>query len=163
LSPQQLLGWRRRLRDAEAASAEAGGLKFVPDSEPLLAALVSKGGNKPNPVMMVELAWCWLRYQPQSDLAKWYRRRFAERAGCSRKVGVIALARKLAVALCVFWNTDWCPSEPILRPSDKDSAADGQLKGVALAVRIDPILCKWCFCAGPHGAKSHGGTSKADS
>jgi transposase len=30
LSPQQLFGWRRRLRDAEAASAESGGLEFVP-------------------------------------------------------------------------------------------------------------------------------------
>jgi transposase len=44
LSPQQLFGWRRRLRDAEAASAEAGGLKFVPaavDAEP--PAVASRG------------------------------------------------------------------------------------------------------------------------
>jgi transposase len=63
---------------------------------------ISKAGNKPARVMMVELAWCWLRYQPQSHLAQWYRRRFAERAGRSRKVGVIALARKLAIALWRF-------------------------------------------------------------
>ena len=45
LSPQQLFGWRRRLRDAEAASAEAGGLEFVPavvDSEP--PAVAGRGG-----------------------------------------------------------------------------------------------------------------------
>jgi transposase len=44
LSPQQLFGWRRRLRDAEAGSAEAGGLKFVPaavDAEP--PAVTSRG------------------------------------------------------------------------------------------------------------------------
>jgi len=63
---------------------------------------ISKAGNKPARVMMVELAWCWLRYQPQSRLSQWYRRRFAEKAGRSRKVGVIALARKLAVALWRF-------------------------------------------------------------
>jgi transposase len=60
---------------------------------------ISKAGNKPARVMLVELAWCWLRYQPQSQLARWYRSRFAEKAGRSRKVGVIALARKLAIAL----------------------------------------------------------------
>ena len=45
LSPQQLFGWRRRLRDAAAASAEAGGLKFVPaavDAEP---PAVASGGE----------------------------------------------------------------------------------------------------------------------
>jgi transposase len=62
---------------------------------------ISKAGNKPARVMMVKLAWCWLRYQPQSDLSKWYRLRFAEKTGRSRKLGIIALARKLAVA---FWR-----------------------------------------------------------
>lgn len=60
---------------------------------------ISKAGNKPARVMMVELAWCWLRYQPQSHLAQWYRRRFADNASRSRKVGVIAQERKLAIAL----------------------------------------------------------------
>lgn len=71
---------------------------------------ISKAGNKPARVMMVELAWCWLRYQPQSDLAKWYRRRFSEKAGRSRKVGVIALARKLAVALWRFLEHGLVPN-----------------------------------------------------
>lgn len=70
---------------------------------------ISKAGNKPARVMMVELAWCWLRYQPQSELARWYRRRFAEKAGRSRKVGVIALARKLAIALWRFLEQGLVP------------------------------------------------------
>lgn len=70
---------------------------------------ISKAGNKRARVMMVELAWCWLRYQPQSQLAQWYRRRFAERAGRSRKIGVIALARKLAIALWRFVQTGLVP------------------------------------------------------
>jgi transposase len=52
--------------------------------------------------MLVELAWCWLRYQPQSKLALWYRTRFAAQGSRSRKVGVVALARKLAIALWRF-------------------------------------------------------------
>jgi transposase len=70
---------------------------------------ISKAGNKPARVMMVELAWCWLRYQPQSELARWYRFRFAEKAGRSRKVGVIALARKLAIALWRFLEQGLVP------------------------------------------------------
>ncbi len=70
---------------------------------------ISKAGNKPARVMMVELAWCWLRYQPQSELAIWYRGRFAETASRSRKVGVIALARKLAIALWRFLEQGLVP------------------------------------------------------
>jgi transposase len=59
--------------------------------------------------MMVELAWCRLRYQPQSELARWYRRRFSEKVGRSRKVGVVALARKLAIALWRFLEQGLVP------------------------------------------------------
>ena len=49
--------------------------------------------------MMVQLAWCWLRYQPDSALSRWYAARFAGGNARSRKVGIVALARKLLVAL----------------------------------------------------------------
>jgi hypothetical protein len=49
--------------------------------------------------LMVELAWCWLRWQPDSELSRWYARRFGAGNGRSRKVGVVALARKLLIAL----------------------------------------------------------------
>lgn len=45
LSPQQLFGWRRRLRDAEAASAEAGGLEFVPAVVDANPPAVGSGGD----------------------------------------------------------------------------------------------------------------------
>ena len=48
---------------------------------------------------MVELAWGWLNYQPDSALTQWFVRRFASGNGRSRKVGIVALARKLLVAL----------------------------------------------------------------
>ena len=60
---------------------------------------ISKAGNRPARVMLVELAWCWLRYQSQSRLARWYRERFSDRGARSGKVGIVALARKLAIAL----------------------------------------------------------------
>jgi transposase len=60
---------------------------------------ISKAGNRRLRRLMVELAWCWLRWQPDSDLSRWYVRRFGAGNGRSRKIGVVALARKLLIAL----------------------------------------------------------------
>jgi transposase len=60
---------------------------------------ISKAGNRRLRRLMVELAWCWLRWQPDSELSRWYARRFGAGNGRSRKVGVVALARKLLIAL----------------------------------------------------------------
>lgn len=62
---------------------------------------ISKAGNKQARLMLVELAWCWLKYQPQSQLTRWYRARFSGHGSRSGKVGIVALARKLAIA---FWR-----------------------------------------------------------
>jgi len=60
---------------------------------------ISKAGNKRVRWMMIELAWGWLRYQPRSDLSQWYLRRFGAGNARARKIGIVALARKLLVAL----------------------------------------------------------------
>lgn len=59
---------------------------------------ISRAGNRRVRRVLVELAWCWLRWQPNSELSHWYVRRFGvgQRA---RKVGIVALARKLLIAL----------------------------------------------------------------
>jgi transposase len=60
---------------------------------------ISKAGNKHVRSLMVELAWVWLRWQPQSALSQWYNRRFGAGNKRARKVGIVALARKLLIAL----------------------------------------------------------------
>jgi transposase len=60
---------------------------------------ISKAGSKQVRRLMVELAWAWLRWQPDSALSDWYRRRFADHGKRARKVGIVALARKLLIAL----------------------------------------------------------------
>ena len=60
---------------------------------------ISKAGSKVLRRMLVELAWGWLRWQPDSELSRWYERRFAQHGKRARKVGVVALARKLLIAL----------------------------------------------------------------
>jgi transposase len=60
---------------------------------------ISKAGNARLRTLLVELAWGWLRYQPESELTQWYYRRFGPANKRSRKVGIVALARKLVIAL----------------------------------------------------------------
>jgi transposase len=60
---------------------------------------VSKAGNPRLRAVVVEMAWLWLRHQPDSALARWYRDRVRRDGGRMRKVAVVALARKLLVAL----------------------------------------------------------------
>jgi len=60
---------------------------------------ISKAGNKHVRGLIVELAWLWLRWQPSSALSQWYERRFGQSNKRARKVGIVALARKLLVAL----------------------------------------------------------------
>ena len=60
---------------------------------------ISKAGNKHVRGLIVELAWLWLRWQPGSKLSVWYEQRFGKGSKRARKVGIVALARKLLIAL----------------------------------------------------------------
>jgi transposase len=60
---------------------------------------ISKAGNRRVRVLTVQLAWCWLRYQPHSALAQWFNVRFAGGGSRIRRIGIVALARRLLIAL----------------------------------------------------------------
>jgi transposase len=60
---------------------------------------ISKAGNRRVRWVLVQLSWGWLRYQPDSALSQWYRKRFGSGNSRARKVGIVALARKLLIAL----------------------------------------------------------------
>src|SRR5262245_41262160 len=60
---------------------------------------ISKAGNKHVRALIVELAWLWVRWQPTSALSQWYEKRFGPGNKRARKVGIVALARKLLIAL----------------------------------------------------------------
>lgn len=60
---------------------------------------ISKAGRGQLRSLLVELAWLWLRYQPQSDLARWYVAKVAGQGSRIRRIAIVALARKLVVAL----------------------------------------------------------------
>ncbi len=60
---------------------------------------ISKAGNAWVRTLAVELAWLWLRYQPESALSRWFGVRFSAGGKRARKVGIVAVARKLLIAL----------------------------------------------------------------
>jgi transposase len=60
---------------------------------------IDKAGNRPVRGMAIEIAWGWLRFQPQSKLSLWYWERFGHGSKRIRKIGIVAVARKLLVAL----------------------------------------------------------------
>ncbi|NTW99930.1 MAG: IS110 family transposase [Geobacteraceae bacterium] len=77
---------------------------------------ISKAGNRPVRAMAIEIAWCWLRYQPDSELARWYYEHFGQGGKRMRKVGIVALARKLLVALWRYLETGEIPEGAQLKP-----------------------------------------------
>ena len=70
---------------------------------------ISKAGNRYLRALAIELAWSWLRRQPQSELSQWYQRRYATGGGRLRRIGIVALARKLLIALWRYLETDRLP------------------------------------------------------
>lgn len=75
---------------------------------------ISKAGSPLVRTTIIELAWSWLRYQPDSDLSRWFREKF-DRGKRNRRVGIVALARKLLVALWKYLEKDELPAGALLK------------------------------------------------
>ena len=71
---------------------------------------VSKAGNRHVRAMAIEIAWGWLRFQPNSELSKWYQQRFGQGSKRVRKIGIVAVARKLMIELWRFLETGVVPA-----------------------------------------------------
>ncbi len=78
---------------------------------------ISKAGNRRIRTMAVEIAWDWLRYQPDSQLSRWYQERFAKGGSRARRIGIVALARRLLVNLWQYLETGTLPEGACLKPS----------------------------------------------
>lgn len=70
---------------------------------------ISRGGNSRARTTLVQLAWLWLRYQPDSALPAWFRERVGMLAGRTRRIAIIAMASKLLVALWRYAETGQVP------------------------------------------------------
>jgi len=76
---------------------------------------ISKAGNRRVRRIMIELAWLWLRWQPDSALSQWFNRRFAHGSKRMRRIGIVALARKLLIALWRYTEHGVIPEGALLK------------------------------------------------
>lgn len=76
---------------------------------------IAKAGNSKARTTMIELAWMWLRHQPDSALSRWFHERVRELRGRPRRIAIVALARKLLVALWRYLETGLVPDGAVLK------------------------------------------------
>ena len=95
----EFFGWRefRNRREVGGAAGLTGSPYSSGDSQRDQG--ISKAGNARVRHLMTELAWRWLQFQSGSELARWYEKRFGAGTKRTRRIGIVALARKLLIAL----------------------------------------------------------------
>jgi len=76
---------------------------------------ISKAGNPRIRGLAVELAWMWLRYQPQSALSQWFQRKWGNGTSRSRRVGIVALARRLLISLWRYVDQGIVPEGVVMK------------------------------------------------
>lgn len=112
---KEFFGWRTFRNRKEVASL--AGLTPSPynSGQSEVEQGISKAGNPLIRKTMVELAWSWVRYQPESKLTLWFLDRYARGSSRQRRVGIVALARKLLVALWKYVEQGIVPEGAIIR------------------------------------------------
>jgi transposase len=111
----EFFGWRQ-FRNRKEVGAAAG-LTPTPyqSGDGRREQGISKAGSRHIRAVAIEMAWCWLRYQPGSRLSRWYEERFGRGGPRARKVGIVALARKLLIELWRFLEHGAIPEGAVLK------------------------------------------------
>ena len=106
----EFFGWRQ-FRNRKEVGALAG-LAPTPYASGQLDRDqgISKAGNKRMRWMAVEIAWGWLHFQPDSELSRWFHDRFGRGSSRQRRIGIVALARKLLVQLWKYLQSGVPPA-----------------------------------------------------
>ena len=109
LYAMEFFAWRRFRNRKEVASLS--GLTPTPhqSGQSRRELGISKAGNRHVRAIAIEIAWGWLRFQPQSELSRWYQRRFGGGGGRARRIGIVALARRLLIELWRYLETGALP------------------------------------------------------
>jgi len=112
----EFFGWRQFRNRREVGGAL--GLTPMPyqSGDSLHEQGISHAGNRRVRTMSIEIAWSWLRYQPQSRLSQWYRKRFGSAGPRMRRIGIVAMARRLMVDLWRWVEFDQLPEGARLKP-----------------------------------------------
>ena len=120
---KELFGWRQFHNRREVAGCL--GLAPTPYASGTseVEQGISKAGNKRVRWLMVELAWSWLRFQPGSQLSQWFNERFAGGGKRMRRIGIVALARRLSIALWRYLEQGEIPRGATLKPHGGNTVA----------------------------------------
>lgn len=110
----EMFGWRQ-IRNGRELGALVGVVPAPYQSgETSRDQGITRAGNRHVRRLVVQLAWSWLRYQPTSALSRWYRARF-NRGRRLRRIGIVALARKLLIAWWRYGETGIVPEGAVLK------------------------------------------------
>jgi transposase len=111
---REVFGWRK-IRNRRQIGAIVG-LTPTPYSsgKSTREQGISRAGNRRMRTMAIEIAWLWLRYQARSELSRWYLQRFGHGNKRLRRIGIVALTRKLLVALQKYLEKDEIPQGAVL-------------------------------------------------
>jgi transposase len=99
LLTRELFGWRRFSNRRQLAGCVGLNPSPYDSGQSQREQGISKAGNRRVRALLVEIAWYWLRYQPHSALSEWFNRRFGSGGKRMRRIGIVALARRLLIAL----------------------------------------------------------------
>lgn len=119
----EFFGWRKFKNRRQVAGCAGMDPTPYDSGESAREQGISKAGNKRVRWLMVELAWSWLRYQPDSRLSQWFQRRFGEGGKRQRRIGIVALARRLLVDLWRYVDAGVIPEGAVLAPSQAEACA----------------------------------------
>jgi transposase len=107
----------RQLRNRREVGALAGLVSAPYQSGTLVRDQgLTRGGVPAVRRVAVEIAWAWLRYQPHSALSRWYQARFGGGGAAARRIGIVALARRVLIALWRYDTTGRIPEGALLKP-----------------------------------------------
>jgi transposase len=111
----ELFGWRTFQNRREVAGAV--GLTPTPynSGDSVREQGISRAGNRRVRKLAIEIAWCWLRLQPNSKLSQWYRQRFGGGGARMRRIGIVAMARRLVIELWRYLEFGTVPQGAAVR------------------------------------------------
>jgi transposase len=117
----ELFGWRQFENRRQIAAAV--GLTPTPynSGDSAREQGISRSGNRRIRKLLIEIAWAWLRFQPNSQLSGWYNERFAKGGKRMRRIGIVGLARRLVIDLWRYVEAGTVPEGAQLRASANSS------------------------------------------
>jgi transposase len=117
----ELFGWRQFQNRRELAAAV--GLTPTPynSGDSAREQGISRSGNRRIRKLLIEIAWAWLRFQPNSKLSQWYEQRFASAGKRMRRIGIVAVARRLVIDLWRYLESGILPEGTQLKAAANSS------------------------------------------